>query len=196
MIKRGGAISAVGGAIDSLLKSSEIDAAIRPHRAVVLWPEVVGEHLAAVSEAEVVRSGVLFVRARSTTWANELTFYKSDLVQKLNQRLGARAIEDIHFKAGGRRLAGVERQAMQPAGRKGPSEADLASVSLRNDPLACLAEDADERIRRVVERAARTQAWKREQGWRACQRCGTLFAPDHAGALCGLCALRRNGLKA
>lgn len=190
MRKRGGTICGVGGAIDSLLKESEIDSAIRPHRAVVLWPEIVGDVLAAVSEAEVVRAGVLFVRARSTSWANELTFYKADLVQKLNQRLGARVIQDIHFKAGGRRPAVIERKAKAPAQPAGPTEEQLSAMAIDLARLPRVAGDAGERMQHIVERVARAQAWKRAQGWRACALCGTLYAPDGDTTLCALCKVR------
>lgn len=194
MLKRGGVITGIGKAIDSMLKDSEIDNAIRPHRAVVLWPEVVGDLLAQVSEAEVVRSGVLFVRARSTTWANELTFYKADLIAKLNRRLGGRVIEDIYFKAGGRRPARRDRpEARSAQVTAGPTEAELAAVQLGPGAVPALPETVDERLRRAVERAARTQAWKRAQGWLACARCGALYPPDSPSIYCPLCSLGKGG---
>lgn len=188
MLKRGG-IAGIGGAIDSMLKESELEGAMRPHRAVVLWPLIVGDVLAAASEAEVVRGGVLFVRARSTTWANELTFYKTDILQKINQRLGGRVIEDIHFKAGGRRPAKPRRKEVRDDASDRPTDADLEAVSLDAGDLPHLAGEVGERIRRAAERAARAQAWKRAQGWRSCARCASLFPPETPGDLCPLCAV-------
>jgi predicted nucleic acid-binding Zn ribbon protein len=179
----------IGRAIDSALKEHDLEAAIRPHRAVVLWAEIVGEVLAAASEAEVVRSGVLFVRARSTTWANELTFYKAEILQKINQRLGGKVIEDIHFKAGGRRPARSKRP--EPAiAPKGPTDSELSAVRLDKSRLAALPDTLDDRLRHTLERAAQTYEWKRAQGWRTCARCGALCPPaDERGGLCPLCAL-------
>ena len=199
MRKRGGAISGFGSAIDSTLKEHELDAAIRPHRAVVLWPEVVGEVLAAASEAEVVRSGVLFVRARSTTWANELTFYKADLLKKINQRLGGRVIEDIHFKAGGRRPARNTRRASAEDGPKGPTDSELRAIPLASRQQPALPESLDSQLRHTLERAARTREWKRAQGWPVCELCGALYPPidqktqrpDANKSVCPYCAIKR-----
>jgi len=190
MLKRGGAMGGIGRAIDSALKEHDLESAMRPHRAVVLWPEIVGDVLAAASEAEVVRSGVLFVRARSTTWANELTFYKADLLQKINQQLGGKVIEDIHFKAGGRRPARNARREQAAHGAQGPTDSDLSMGVMSANPISDLPDTLDDHLRQTLMRAARTHEWKRSQGWHTCTRCGALYPPaeQHAG-LCPLCAV-------
>jgi hypothetical protein len=47
-----------------------------------------------------------------------------------------------------------------------------------------------ERIRNIMFRAARTEEWKRVQGWQVCVRCSSLAAPPFdfgAPVLCSLC---------
>ncbi len=65
--------------------------------ALNLWPEVVGEKIASVTEAKDVREGRLFVRVQNSVWRNELYYLKQDFIQALNLRLGQSILYDIVF---------------------------------------------------------------------------------------------------
>ena len=75
---------------------------IRESMALVYWPEVVGEIGARATEAEKVSRGKLVVRTKSSTWSQELTLLKPELIEKLNRRLGENLIVDIIYKEIGR----------------------------------------------------------------------------------------------
>jgi len=78
-----------------------------------------------------------------------------------------------------------------------PTAQDLARIVLSEEvrarvetALIGITEEALRgRIRRVMLRAARTDEWKRRQGWTPCPRCQSLAAPSDAEAspLCDLC---------
>jgi len=104
MYKRSGQISPLGDALQGMLREHEIQEPLRPHIARAIWAEVVGPEIAAATIAETVRGGVVFVRVKSNVWANELTFLKQDILDRLNRRLGAKILTDIHFKTTGRAL--------------------------------------------------------------------------------------------
>ena len=44
-----------------------------------------------------VEDGKMFVQVHSSSWRTELVFMKSDIVRRLNQRVGRRIIQDIVF---------------------------------------------------------------------------------------------------
>ena len=194
---RGRSISGIGSVIDSALRQNSLSEGIRPHTALALWREVVGDTLAQASTAETVRGGVLFVRARSGVWAHELTLLRGDILQRLNSRLGGAVLSDIHFKAGGRRpkqLSGFTQRELPMA----PTDVELGVASLDNlpqpsDPKAAMIQ----RVQAIRQRAAKTMEWKRATGWIACRRCKALYEPSFAdqtrstptAGLCPLCAL-------
>jgi predicted nucleic acid-binding Zn ribbon protein len=191
---RGRTISGLGSIIDGALRQNALAEGLRPHRALALWSDVVGDTLAQASTAETVRGGVLFVRARSGVWAHELTLLRGEILQRLNSKLGGSVISDIHFKAGGRRpkaMNSITQRSLPIA----PTETDLGVSSLDLEPIPSDPKAAMmQRVRAIRERAARTLAWKRENGWIPCAKCKALFEPTfadqrHRKATAGLCPL-------
>ncbi len=73
---------------------------LRSLNAVLLWDGVVERGIARHTEALKLQRGVLYVLTKSPAWAQELNFLKVDLIEKLNQRAGYRAVRDIRFKYG------------------------------------------------------------------------------------------------
>jgi hypothetical protein len=167
------------------MKSGDLEEGMRPHRARSLWADVVGEPISTVTVAEKVRGRVLFVRTKSSVWANELTFYKPDILRKLNSLLGGSVLDDIHFQPGSR--SARPKQAASAASAA-PSEEDLVVETPQAD-------DRDERVRATLDRAARARDWKRRQGWVSCNRCRALYEPAAAeknrdNGLCPFCRMQ------
>ncbi len=186
-------------AVNSFLQSQEIAQMLRPHLAKVHWVKVVGPQVASVTQVESVRDGVLFVRVKNSVWANELTLLKEDMMRRLNSALGGRILTDIHFKASG--LAREKKKSVEIS-PKTPTTQELARIVLSNEvrarvetALISITEDALRgRIRQVMLHAARTEEWKRTQGWLPCSRCGALADPGSDGALSALCGLCHAGI--
>jgi len=186
-------------AVHSFLQSQELSQRLRPHLAKVHWEGVVGPQVAGVTQVESVRDGVLFVRVKNSVWANELTLLKEDMLRRLNSKLGGRVLTDIHFKA-----SGLARDKKKPLtiSVPTPTAQDLARIVLSEevrarveDALIGITEEALRgRIRRVMLRAARTDEWKRRQGWTPCPRCGALAAPGFESEPHPLCDLCRAGV--
>ena len=183
------------GAVESFFRDQELAAALRPHLAKAHWAGVVGPQVAGVTQVEAVKSGVLYVRVKNSVWANELTLLKDDMLRRLNLKLGGRVLTDIHFKASG--LAKAKKTADR-AKSPVPTDAELARTPLTKRAAAgidaALAEIRDDalrgRIRGIMLRAARTEEWKRRQGWEICRRCGALAEPcadAEAALFCTVC---------
>ncbi len=193
MNKRG--LAPASGAVAGFFRDQELASALRPHLAKVHWEGVVGPQVAGVTQVEAVRSGVLYVRVKNSVWANELTLLKDDMVRRLNAKLGGRVLTDIHFKASG--LAKSKKKPVPPAAIV-PTDAELAKTAVSKAAAAkieaALAGIADDglrgRIRGIMLRAARTEEWKRRQGWPVCERCGALSEPvsvPDPAPLCTVC---------
>lgn len=69
-------------------------------QAVVLssWSEIVGEHIARVTEAERVENGILFVKTLNAPWRNELTMRRLEILEKINEAAGGKVVKDIRFR--------------------------------------------------------------------------------------------------
>ncbi|KER11018.1 MAG: hypothetical protein HY22_01260 [[Candidatus Thermochlorobacteriaceae] bacterium GBChlB] len=85
-------------ALDALYQHLKFDDTADEFRAVKLWSDVVGAHIARVSEVEKIVNGVLFVKVRNSAWRNELTFKKPGILSQLNSRIGRDLVKEIVFK--------------------------------------------------------------------------------------------------
>ena len=65
-------------------------------RVVTMWPELVGETLAARSRVRGVRDGVLEVAVDSPAWATELRYLESELVARASRQVGEGVVRSIH----------------------------------------------------------------------------------------------------
>lgn len=63
-----------------------------------IWAEIAGETLAARTRPNRLHEGVLWVDVPSAAWAQELSFVRNDLCQKLANALGPGALTEIRFQ--------------------------------------------------------------------------------------------------
>ncbi|OGR25753.1 MAG: hypothetical protein A2X79_03440 [Desulfuromonadaceae bacterium GWB2_53_15] len=65
-----------------------------------LWPEVVGQAVASRAQPLRIINGTLTVAVSSGPWMQELTFLKTMMQEKLNERLGSEVVRAIILKSG------------------------------------------------------------------------------------------------
>jgi hypothetical protein len=65
-----------------------------------LWPEVVGQTVAARATPLRIIKGTLTVAVSSGPWKQELTFLKGMMIEKLNERLGGEVVREIVLRSG------------------------------------------------------------------------------------------------
>ncbi len=87
----------VGSSIRELVNDLGIGRKIAEYEAVLQWESVVGEHIARAAEAVKIVKGVLVVKVRSSTWRNELSLRKKEIIGSLNKALGEDIVKDIRF---------------------------------------------------------------------------------------------------
>ena len=197
-----GRASRLGVTMDSVLGGREILRKIKEHTAPLIWAEVVGEQMASATEVLGVSGGVLRVSTKSSVWAHELTYYKKDLLRRLNQKLeapeGAPVILDLHFQNRGIRPV-VESAEDVPA--PGPTLGELDAIALSPGELRTIEEGilpiSDERLRNRLRetrlRDARLRTWRLDAGWIPCPACGELVVPlpGEGGPSCPRCRVVR-----
>jgi len=80
------------------VQSLGIQKKLQEYDAVVYWEEVVGERIAQMTKAKRIQQGVLFVQVKTSTWRNELTLRKKEIIDKLNILIGVETVKDIKFQ--------------------------------------------------------------------------------------------------
>lgn len=85
----------IGRILHRFLREVGIDQSLKRYEALMVWPRVVGEKIAAITEPQRVVNGRIFVKVKSATWRNELVFYKTEIIEKLNSELGSRIVKEI-----------------------------------------------------------------------------------------------------
>ena len=61
------------------------------------WPTIVGPTIAAHARPAQLRRGILVVTVDGPEWMHELRYFKAELCEKLNARLGSSVVRDLYF---------------------------------------------------------------------------------------------------
>jgi predicted nucleic acid-binding Zn ribbon protein len=194
---RDGSFSAIEAAIEKYMRGHGMVRASHESLVPVVWAEVVGPWYAGHSEVTRVEKGVVNVTCDSAARAQQLQLDTPSVIEKLNQRCGARTVREIRASSGGIRKLDPVAARQDPPQPLGPGRSEMESMELTTDERLgvweATAEIEDEGLRRclqsVMVKARKAEDWKRRQGYRPCQICGTLTRPPRKK--CGLCSLGR-----
>jgi len=69
--------------------------------AVLLWDDVVDSKIQKHTRALKLQRGALYVIVDNAIWAQELNFFKQEIMEKINGKAGRKIVKDIRFKVGG-----------------------------------------------------------------------------------------------
>jgi predicted nucleic acid-binding Zn ribbon protein len=181
--------NALGNVLEKVLTGLELGSRTREFLALIMWPEIVGESIARITSVQAVRNGVLQVDVESPVWAQELQFYKPDMISRINAQVGPGAIQDIHFRV--RALKRKPVAAVQAPGR--PRRGTQGDVQLTFDDCREIQEigqrvsdpDLQDALKGTMASYRRLQHWMEARGW---QRCGTCQALYQRKRGCPYCA--------
>jgi len=181
-----GSLFDISSLVSGSLRAMELDGKVKEQTCLMVWDSVVGEQMAKVAQPEFVRDGCLFVITKSSVWANELTFYKKDIITKLNARVGVTVIKEIVFKVGKisrskRTAATGERSSPNLDGIKLTDE-ELKSI---DETIQVSDEETAEALKKAMRAFVRMEKWKKAQGWTPCSQCGSL--QNAASGTCPVC---------
>ena len=87
----------VDSVLAALLEKHGVKEQVERMSVLDLWPELVGEHVAEVTNAKGVSEATLFVEVRTSAWLMELNIMKGEFLVRVNERLGDVPLERIVF---------------------------------------------------------------------------------------------------
>jgi predicted nucleic acid-binding Zn ribbon protein len=83
--------------LERFFRSIGLENRLEENLAFAYWDSVVGKEIALHTEPERIVKGTVIVKVDNDVWRNELTFFKNEIIQKLNQKIGKRLIQEIKF---------------------------------------------------------------------------------------------------
>jgi len=86
--------------VESLLQQKNLWKQYQKYLVIEKWPELMGERIASVTQAEKISKGILFVKVKDSVWAYHLTLLKKQISEKINNFIGGNLIKDIYFFVG------------------------------------------------------------------------------------------------
>ncbi len=170
-------------ALGRALRDLNMDQRVKESRAMVLWPEVVGEVTAARTRPLHVNRGTMLVAVASSAWANQLNLLKSRYLDGLAARVGPGVIQDLRWRVAELKadddptanpldLVAVKlttrETRQQPTLDEAEREAIARQVAEIGDPKLAA------RMTEVLTAQAARRKRLRDVGWIPCQRCGVL----------------------
>lgn len=85
-------------ALDAFIHQLGITKKMKQFSILTSWPDIVGEQIARVTEAERIENGILFVKTATAPWRNELSMRRLELLEKINAAAGATIVKEIRFR--------------------------------------------------------------------------------------------------
>jgi predicted nucleic acid-binding Zn ribbon protein len=95
-------VEAVGGVLGRILEGFGLTREMSGWLAVEAWPKLVGPRIARHTHAVAFHDGTLQVEVEGSAWMQELSYLKRELVQRINQGLGAEHVRDVRFTLPGK----------------------------------------------------------------------------------------------
>lgn len=96
MVRRAGEIS-LKEALEKLLKEYRLEDKLNETKLVGAWEKVAGQLIARHTRDIYVKDRVLYIHTDTAVLKQELTYMKTQLLDKLNKAAGKPVIDDIRF---------------------------------------------------------------------------------------------------
>jgi len=90
----------VSGILEKLLKQYGLEGKMVEYTMADKWEAIVGKIIAAHSRPTGIHHKRLYVIVDSPVWLQEMSFYKDDLVEKVNNYYGKKIIKEVSLKTG------------------------------------------------------------------------------------------------
>lgn len=97
MIKKREIIS-LKEALEDFFREQKWDKKIEGYQIITDWKEIIGEELANNAQPIKIENSILWLRVKSSVWANELNWRKGEIMEKINLSTPKPLVTNIKFK--------------------------------------------------------------------------------------------------
>ncbi len=99
----------VGNALQSFLRGASLEKPVRRWQTVLAWPQIVGDEIAAHSEAIELKGGTLWIAVPSSSWRQHILYLKPQILQALARNFAQVPVRDIRCVTSKRRANWPDR---------------------------------------------------------------------------------------
>lgn len=85
----------IGSILNKTFKELGIAKPVHRYQALHLWSLSVGDRISSVTEPKKIQGDKIVVKVISDSWRHELIYHKTEIIKKLNSRIGTNSIKDI-----------------------------------------------------------------------------------------------------
>lgn len=85
-------------AIAQLIKSYRMDDKMLELKLVDMWREMMGKMIASKTTTVIYKNRILSIQVNSAPLRNELLMIRSEIMERLNEKLGVNLIDEIQFR--------------------------------------------------------------------------------------------------
>lgn len=131
--------------LSKLMKDYGLTAKTHEYKILKTWDNTVGEKISSHARPLRLIRGSLTVIVDSPAWIHQLTFYKEDIINKINNEIGKSVVREIRFKVG--KVEGKETVIVktQDSGIKAEIQAIESKVERYLEPVK------DPEVRKVIK---------------------------------------------
>lgn len=90
----------ISGILIKLLRQYGLEGKVIEYTIAEKWEEIAGKIIASHTYPAGLHHKRLYVIVDSSTWVQELSFYKKELIEKVNNHFGKKIVSDIYLKTG------------------------------------------------------------------------------------------------
>ena len=87
----------IGSIINSIFEEKGYVKIFKEQDVIKMWPEIVGETVAQVTECSDIKDGILYVRVLSSSWRHEISYVKAEILRQIKIKTSCDTILDIVF---------------------------------------------------------------------------------------------------
>ena len=187
--------------LDGLSRELGLEKGLKISSISNLWPKIVGPRFEKTSRIYSIQEkrgvDVVSVAVSSSSVAQELSFYKNDILKKL-YKIGENfgfEIKDINFST--KYWKKEEQKTEKPNNM--PSDEDLEQIEIPYSLLTSVKASLDEksmfddemraRFLKTIIKNLKTQIWMKDNNFPVCAKCGVCFAGNgsESETLCPAC---------
>ncbi|MBU4413955.1 MAG: DUF721 domain-containing protein [Proteobacteria bacterium] len=90
----------ISSIINKILKTYRHETGEDLENACSIWNSTVGTSVAENAQPFALKGKILLVNVTSSSWIQQLQFFKNDIITKINTLAGKELVEEIKFKIG------------------------------------------------------------------------------------------------
>lgn len=87
----------IGDILKQYLRDEGIETPLNQYRLIQSWKEVMGAGIEKFTGEMFIKNQTLYVKIKSSVLKNDLSMSRSNIVNRLNNQVGAQVITDIKF---------------------------------------------------------------------------------------------------